>query len=389
MFPIFRPLQIGKLFGIPLRIDPSWILIFLLLVYQLAVIVFPFQLGLRLRGGIALDVIVLAVIASLLLFVSVIAHELAHALMARWRGVSVLGITLFIFGGVAQIGDEPDSPATEFLIAVVGPLISFVIAIAAAGVWIWFQAFDALGYFFRTSSQTIGLYVAVIAFYLAQANLLLALFNLLPGFPLDGGRVLRALLWAGLKDQKRATYLGMWSGRVIAALLALGGLYFILQQEYGGGWLLLMAWFLWRAAGEAYHAFLARELLRDISVGQIMRAPLARVSEALSLRELADSLITYMKSPALAIDLNGNAVGLVGLAQVKKIERAKWETTRVRQAMLPLTNEKLIAPQDSVLCALQVLNEAEREQVAVANEGQVVGVIGRAEIAHYLASHGE
>ncbi len=392
MFSPFRPWHIGKLFGIPIRIDPSWVLIFLLLTYQLATFVFPMELGMRFRRGIAYDVIALAVIASLLLFVSIIAHELAHALMARVRGVSVLGITLFIFGGVAQIGDEPDSPATEFWIAIVGPLISFVIAILAAAVWIWTQAFEsmgALGALQRTPLQIGWRYISVVAFYLAQANLLLAVFNLLPGFPLDGGRVLRAIVWAILKDQKRATYWGMVSGRAVAALMGLGGFYFVLQGEFGGGWLLLMAWFLWRAAGEAYHALLARDLLKHITVGEIMRAPLHRVSEALSLRELAESFASWLRPPALAIDLNGSAVGLIGIEQVKKIERAQWESTRVRQAMLPLATERVVAPNDVALRALKLLTETEREEVAVVQAGQVIGIVGREELARYLQAKGE
>lgn len=389
MFSIFKPWHIGKLFGIPIRIDPSWILIFLLLVYQLATIVLPFELRVRIGRGVPFDLIVLAVIASLLLFASVVAHELAHALMARWRGVSVLGITLFIFGGVAQIGDEPDTPATEFLIAIVGPLISFVIAILAAGVWIWLQALDGMGVFFQTPVQFGWRYVSVVAFYLAQANLLLAVFNLLPGFPLDGGRVLRAILWAVMQDQKRATFWGMVSGRGVALLLAGVGVYFIAGREYSGGWLLLMAWFLWRAAGEAYHSLLAREMLKKITVGELMRAPLDRVSEVMSLRELAESFASRLRPPALAIDLNGNAVGLVGIEQVKQVQRAEWASTRVRQAMLPLSPELNVEPTDTAIHALKILTENDRDDVAVIQNGQVVGILGREELARFLQSKGE
>lgn len=385
MFPFFRPLQILKLFGIPIRIDPSWMLIFFLLTYQLATVIFPFELGLRFRRGVQFDVIALAVIASFLLFASVVAHELAHALMARWRGVSVLGITLFIFGGVAQIGDEPDSAATEFLIAIVGPLISFVLAILAAGIWIWLQALEAMNALPRLS---IFLYISVVAFYLAQANLLLALFNLLPGFPLDGGRVLRAIVWAILKNQRRATFWGMVSGRGVAVLLASVGIFFIARGDFEGGWLLLMAWFLWRAAGDAYHSLVARELLKNITVGEIMRAPLQRVSETLSLRELAESFASSLRSPALAMDWNGSAVGLIGVEQLKKIERAKWETTRVRQAMLPLA-DMMVAPNEAALRALRVMSEQDRDDVVVIQDGHVVGSVGRAELARYLQSKGE
>lgn len=386
---LFRSWQLGKLFGIPIRIDPSWVLIFLLLTYQLAAYVLPIELGTWRQPGIVWEVIVLAVIASLLLFVSVLAHELAHALMARIRGVPVLGITLFIFGGVAQISDEPDTPATEFLIAIVGPLISFVIAILCAGIWIWLEAFNGLGWYGSRAMRTATLYVSVVAFYLAQANLLLGLFNLLPGFPLDGGRVLRAGVWAVLHDQRKATFVGMVSGRVLGGALALLGGWFILRGEMSGIWLLLMAWFLWRAAGEAYHAMVARDLLRQVTVGELMRTPVPRVSEALSLRELAESFAVWLKSPALAVDLNGNGVGFVGIEQVKKIDRAQWESTRVRQAMVPLLEDTTVVPTDLALTALKRLTEREHEDVAVMQAGQVVGSIGRIELARYLKTKGE
>lgn len=389
MFPFLRPWHLGRLFGIPIRIDPSWILIFLLLTYQLATLVFPLELGFRFRRGIAFDALALAVIASLLLFASVIAHELAHALMARARGVSVMGITLFVFGGVAQLGDEPDSPVAEFLIAIVGPLISLVIGILAAGIWIWMQALESLGVFQQTPLQFAWIYVAVVAFYLAQANLLLALFNLLPGFPLDGGRVLRALVWAHLKNQNRATYWGMLTGRTVAALIAAGGFFLIARREYQGGWLLLMAWFLWRAAGEAYHSMLARDLLKHITVAEIMRAPVQRVSEALSLRELAESFASSLRPPALAVDLNGSAVGLIGIEQVKKIERNKWASTRVRQAMLPLANQQTVLPGDVALHALKLLTESDCEDIPVLHDGKVIGILGRHELARYLQAHGQ
>lgn len=364
-------------------------MIFVLLTYQLATIILPFELGLRFRRGIVVELIVLAVVGSLLLFASVLAHELAHALMARVRGVSVLGITLFIFGGVAQIGDEPDTPATEFLIAIVGPLISLVIAILSAGVWIWLQAVQSFGVFLGTPFQFSWRYVAVVAFYLAQANFMLAVFNLLPGFPLDGGRVLRAAVWAILQDQRRATFWGMVSGRSVALLLFAGGVFIILRGELSGGWLVLMAWFLWRASGEAYHALLARDLLQRITVGEIMRSPLQRVSEALSLRELAESFASWLRPPALAIDLQGSAVGLIGIEQMRRVERAKWETTRVRQAMQPLSAELVVTPADAALHALRLLTENEREEVAVIQEGQVIGVVGRQELARYLQTKGE
>ncbi len=383
-----RAWNIGKISGIPLRIDASWIAIFLLLVYQLGFFVFPPALGSRARGGVIWEALALAVVASLLLFASVVAHELAHAFMARWRGVPVLGITLFIFGGVAQIADEPDSPATEFLIALVGPLISFTLGVLMGALWIWLQALDGLGLFYQMSLQRAALYLAVLAFYLAQTNLLLALFNLLPGFPLDGGRVLRAGVWALLKDQRRATYWGMQSGRLVALLLATGGAYLLWRGEYGGIWSFLMAWFLWRAANEAYESFLARELLTQVTVGELMRATLPRISEGLNLRELATAFAYWLKSPALVIDLKGVIVGMIALEQLRQIPRVEWETRRVRQAMQPFAPESSIPASASALRALQLLAQDEREHLAVTQEGNITGVIGRVELAQYLQSKG-
>ena len=384
-----RAWSIGKFFGIPIRLDPSWILIFLLLVYQLAFIVFPYELGRFARRGLMWDVILLAVIASLLLFASVLAHELGHAFVARWRGVPVLSITLFIFGGVAQIADEPDTPATEFLIAIVGPLVSFVIAIGAGAVWIWLQALDGLGLWYEIGLGRLVLYVSVVAFYRAQTNLLLAIFNLIPGFPLDGGRVLRAGLWALTKNARRATYWGMWSGRAVALAMAGAGAYFIWRQDYGGGWLLLMAWFLWRAAGEAYHAMVARDLLKNVTVGELMRASVARVSEALSLYELAEMFHGLLQAPALVIDMQGAVVGFVGPEQLGKIERARWQSTRVRQVMQSVSAQNTVPFDAPALQALQALSAREVSTLLVMNQFQVVGFIGRQELARYLQTKGE
>lgn len=383
-----RAWNIGKISGIPLRIDASWVAIFLLLVYQLGFFVFPPALGSRARGGVLWEALALAVVASLLLFASVVAHEVAHAFMARWRGVPVLGITLFIFGGVAQIADEPDSPATEFLIAIVGPLTSFALGVLMGALWIWLQALDGLGVLYQMSLQRAALYLSALAFYLAQTNLLLALFNLLPGFPLDGGRVLRAGIWALLQDQRRATYWGMQSGRLVALLLAAGGAYLLWRGEYGGVWSFLMAWFLWRAANEAYESFVARELLNQVTVGELMRATLPRISEGLNLRELATAFAYWLKSPALVIDLKGVIVGIIALEQLRQIPRGEWEARRVRQAMQPFAPESSIPATASALRALQLLAQDEREHLAVTQEGNITGVIGRVELAQYLQSKG-
>lgn len=379
-----RSWKIGKIIGIPIGIDPSWVLVFVLLTYQLATIVLPAELGLGWRRGLRVELVALAAVASLLLFASVIAHELAHAYMAQQRGVPVLGITLFIFGGVAQIADEPDTPATEFLIAVMGPLMSLALGVCAAAIWIWLQALLAL----TAGWRALLLPPTVIAFYLAQANLMLAAFNLLPGFPLDGGRVVRALLWKWFGSLRRATYWAMLTGRGIAFVLAVTGLLLLLRREFGGGWLVLIAWFIWRAASDAYHAVLARELLKQVTVGQLMRAPLARVSEAWSLKQLNESEALLRQTPLLAVDADGRAVGLVGMDRLQRVKREDWESIRVRDMMRPFAPGLTVSPQQQALKALQMILQQETEDLAVVSQGEVIGSIGREDLAKYLDKRG-
>jgi Zn-dependent protease len=375
-----RPWRIGKVFGIPIGIDPSWLIIFALLTYQLATLVFPFQLELGRRRGFNLEPFLLAILASLLLFASVLAHELSHAWMALRRGVPVLSITLFIFGGVAQIGDEPDRPATEFLIAVMGPLMSLVLAILFAIFWIWPSALSG----FIPGARSLLLPISVLGAYLAQTNVLLVLFNLLPGFPLDGGRVLRAALWAGLHSQVRATFIAMVVGRIIAGLIAAAGIFITVRGDFSGLWPVLVGWFLWQASGESYRSVLVREMLRGVTVGRLMFRPVEHVASSLNLRNFVDQYLLRQRAPVFAVEDGMRVVGFIGPEQIKRVPQTSWTTLQVRDAMLSLSNDTQVTPDDTVLRALQLLTRRDGNELAVVEGGDVVGIIGREEIARYL-----
>jgi hypothetical protein len=263
--------------------------------------------------------------------------------------------------------------------------MSALISLAAGAAWLWIQVLGGAAGGLRPALLPLG----VIAFYLAQANIVLVLFNLLPGFPLDGGRILRAFLWWLFNDVRRATFWAMVGGRLIAGLLAVGGLYIIIRGELSGGWLVVMGWFLWRAAGEAYHAVLARRLLHGVTVAQLMKAPLERVSAWLNLKQVHESDWLLRRLPLLAVDLQGEAVGLVGVDQLRHVNRGRWEDTRVYETMKPLTAESSIGPDRLALEALQMLVRRQTNELAVVEEGQVVGSISRVELARYLEKHGE
>lgn len=397
---MFRPWKIGKVMGIPIAVDPSWLIIFALLTFTLGTGVFPSELRTGRRFGLNTEALALGVIASLLLFASVLAHELSHAWMAIRRGIPVLGITLFIFGGVAQIGDEPDRPASEFLIAVMGPLMSFALAIVFAAAWIWSRGLYAL----LPRADILLVPVAVVGSYLAQANALLVLFNLLPGFPLDGGRVLRAFVWALLGSLRQATYIAMVIGRVIAGLMitlglvflfgigiTLGGLDFSPGENLSGLWFILIGGFLWQAAGEAYRSILLRDSLKNVTVGRLMSAPVEHVAGSLSLANFVEEFLARQRGRLYAVEDNSRAVGVIGPAQVRKVPRAGWNSLRVRDAMVALSPDAMVEPQDTALRVMQKLARRDwdsGDQLPVMVDGQVVGVVGQDEIARYLQWNG-
>lgn len=397
----FRPWKIGNVMGIPISIDPSWLIIFALLTLNLGTGLFPGELRVGRRFGFNFEALGLGVIASLMLFGSVLAHELSHAWMAVRRGIPVLGITLFIFGGVAQIGDEPDRPASEFLIAIMGPLMSFALAAIFAAIWIWSQT--VMGFIPRASGFFLP--IAIVGSYLWQANALLVLFNLLPGFPLDGGRVLRAIVWALLGSLKQATQLAMLIGRGIAALMTSAGavVLFGISFSFGsfsispgenlsGAWFVLIGIFLWQAAGEAYRSVLMRDSLKEVTVGRLMHSPIEMIPSATSLANFASLFLMRPRGVMLAVDENSRPVGVIGAEQLRKIPRGGWDGLSVRDAMVALSPTESVDPQDTALRVMQKLARRNAESVSelpVVVNGQVVGVVGHDEIFRYLQGRGK
>ncbi len=369
--------------GIPISIDPSWLIIFGVLTYLLATRVFPFELRYGFRRGPGLLPLALAVITSLLLFASVLAHELSHAWMAVRRGIPVLGITLFIFGGVAQIGDEADRPLTEFLVAIMGPLMSLALALVFGAAWVWSMALMSLA----RGAFVVLLPLGVATSYLAASNLILVLFNLLPGFPLDGGRVLRAILWSATGDVRRATHVAALIGRGIAVLLALVGVWTVVRAGFDGIWTVLIAIFLWQAAGEAYRSVLLREALDKVSISSLMRLPSGSVPGDLSVLSFVEHYLLPARGAVFAIEEDGRRIGLIGGSQVRDIPRDKWGGLHVRDTMLLPSPVYSISPDESALRALLRLSRPDAENLSelpVVSEGRLVGVVGNDEIARYL-----
>jgi Zn-dependent protease len=356
-------LRIGSIAGIPIEIHASWLLVYALITWSLAVGYFP---------GVIEDLPPLAYwvsgfVAALLLFVSVLAHELSHAFVARAHGVAVRGITLHVFGGVSHLEGESPSPRAEFLIAIVGPLTSFAVA---AGVW----AIRASG--------VLGPVPSAIATYLLFVNVAVGVFNLLPGFPLDGGRVLRAALWHWKGTLEQATTAAARVGTFVAlGLMAVGILQIFGGNILGGFWLILIGLFL-RGAAEASsaHVSLTASLGR-LRVRDVMSAPVVTVPPDVTIARLAEDLWAHRFTSFPVVD-DGRIHGIITLDDVRGVARERWDATRVADAMHAMSEELAVQSGEAAMAALQKAARNGVGRLAVVDDGRLVGYVSLKDITH-------
>ena len=364
--------RLGKVFGIEINIDSSWLIIFVLVTWTLAGQYFPTQ---NPNWSLLLNWF-LGIVASLLFFASVLAHELSHSLVAIHQGEKVRNITLFIFGGVAQIGEEPDKPFKEFLIAFVGPLTSIAIGIISAITW-WF-------------TREISPPVASIFRYLGIINIALAFFNLIPGFPLDGGRVLRAIIWGFTKDVKLATKVASFSGKLVAFLLIFWGIKMIFSGlTLNGIWMIFIGWFLYNAATSSYRHLLVKDALREVKVEDLMITNFDTVHPGLSIQKLVDDYILHHKDRGFLVVEGGLVQGIVCLHDVKKVPRERWSNTTISEIMIPKNQLEKVSPGDDASVALSKLSAKNIHQIPVVQENRVRGILRRNDILNYLQFHAD
>lgn len=373
--------RIARIMGINIGLDASWFIILFLLIYSLGFVQFPRELHPRTFFPRVDPVsITLGVAASLLLFASVLAHELSHAWMAQRRGIPVISITLFIFGGVAQIGDEPDRPATEFLIAIMGPLMSVALALIFGAAWVWLRVINA--------ASLVGLSLTpliLLTGILFQANGALALFNLAPGFPLDGGRVFRAVLWGTWHDIRRATRWATRAGQIIALILiGIGGWLFLREIDGSGIWYALIGFFLWNAAREGYRQTLLREALRSVLVSQLMTRTFETVAPNLTVAEFVEQHLMPRREQTFAVIDGGDLQGALSFENIKRVSREQWALRRVSDVMTPRSALQILAPNQTAATALARFSGADEAELPVMDDGRLVGFLGRAELARFL-----
>lgn len=379
-----RGLRVGSLFGIEIRLDPSVMLIFALIVFMLATGVFP-KWHPDWSAGQAWG---LALAAGLLFFASLLAHELAHSVVAILHGVPVPRITLFLFGGVSEMSREPDSPRAEFLIAVVGPAMSLLLGaiFTAAGAALAGDA-EAAGWPADPEALLSGLSpLATMLFWLGPVNLMLGVFNLVPGFPLDGGRVLRSALWWLTGDVVRATRWASLAGQAVAWGLIVLGVVQVLSGLLQGLWLMLIGWFLNNAARSSLSQLLVRQAIEGLNVGDLMRTRFERVGEDVLLETFVhDHLLRSSQTCWPVTTDDGELLGIVTFDEIREVPAERRRELRVGDVMTSV--EETVAPGLSGRAALEILLRQSGDPLPVIQDGRIVGMLRRADILRWLAMH--
>ena len=365
--PLLGGFNIGRWFGFPIRIDYSWFVLIALIVWVFSTVEFPRQLP----GYAGEAYLLMGVAAALFFFLSLLLHELAHSVVARSRGIHVQGITLFIFGGVAQTTMEAKRPVDEFLLTVVGPLASF----ALAGIfWSLGALTDELG-ILPPAGQ--------VSRYLGWLNFVLAVFNLVPGFPLDGGRIFRAAMWQVTGDLRRATRWATAGGRVFGYVLIAGGAFLIMRGPLISGlWLVFIGWFLSNAAASSYRQFVLMRAISDVPVTRVARLASAVPAE-MSARDLADLYVSGAP-PALPVVRDGRMVGVVALDDVADIPPERRADTTAAELMSDVADTPVVTPDTTLDQVIGQLQSSDSERVIVAGEGRLHGILTLDEIADWV-----
>jgi Zn-dependent protease len=359
-------IPLGRILRIPIGLDYSWFVIFALLTWILAGSYYPAEFN----NWPPLLYWFMGAVTAIMLFVSVLLHELGHSVVALRYRIPVRSITLFLFGGIAQIGAEPPSAIAELLIATAGPLVSLVLAVLFYTVQPLVAGMESL----------LGL-----AKYLAYINLALVLFNLIPGYPLDGGRVFRAIMWTITGNMHRATLIAANVGRFFAFLFIFAGVWQMFSGNFGGGlWIAFIGWFLDNAASGQVQQVMFQGLLAGHRVSQAMSTRCAAVPANLTLQQLVDEYILGGGQHCFLVNRGDNTVGLMTLHQIKEVPRPEWATTSAAEVMLPLEQLKRIDPDTELWAALQKMDRDGVNQLPVTRDHHVIGMLSREDVITFL-----
>ena len=367
-------IKLGRIGGIEIGLHYSWFVIALLITFSLAAHFHSVNPGWNTSWTWGV-----AVITSVLFFATLLMHELAHSLVARSRGLSVRAITLFALGGISQIESEAPDAKTEFWIAIVGPLTSLLIGVLCIGIA------AAIGW--RPGREPRDP-VSAVLFWLGSINVGLAAFNMIPGYPLDGGRVLRAIAWWITRSMDRATRIAATNGQVVAFLFILYGIYrFFVGANFGGLWMAFIGWFLLDAARSSYLQVGLLAGLRGHHVADMMERDCATVPAYVSVRDFVDEYLLHSANRCFVVMQDEEPVGIVTASEVKAVARDRWTQTSLQSIMRPLDQMPVVAPEMPVEQALDVMSHTKANELAVVSSGKLEGIFSRHQIARFLQIH--
>lgn len=365
-----KRIPLFKLFGFGVAVDLTWLILAALVTWSLAAGLFPAlypELGQTAYWS-------MGVVGMIGLLISIVVHEFSHSLVARAYGMPIKGITLFIFGGVAEMNEEPVGPKPEFFMAIIGPITSLVVA--------------AVFYALTLGVEAVGWPVTVsgVLSYLATINVILAVFNMVPAFPLDGGRVLRAALWGWKGNYLRATRIASNFGEGFGLLLILLAVFSVLGGNFiGGMWWFLIGLFVRGAAQASYQQTLVRQALQDVPISRFMTEQPITVEPSLSLDDLVDDFFYRHYFKTFPVVESSRIIGCVHLRDVKEVPRDKWRENRVRNIMRNCTEENTVEPKIDAAAALTSMLRSGAPRLIVAEGERLVGIVSQSDILRFLA----
>jgi len=369
-------IKLGRVFGIQIGLHYSWFLIALLIVLSVAG---DFSAAHKdWSQGLIWS---LAILTALLFFVSLLAHELAHSLVAESRGLPVRSITLFALGGVSQIEKDPPDAQTEFWMAIVGPLTSLAIGAACLGVAHWVVWAPGTS----VSTPLVSMLV-----WLGYINVGLGIFNMIPGYPLDGGRVLRALIWWKTGDADRSTRIAARIGEGVGVVfIALGIVQAFRGAGFNGLWIAFIGWFLTQAAADSYRAVGVVPFLTNLHVADLMSRDCPIVDGHMDVRHFVDEEMLRTGKRCFLVQENGIFVGLITPHEIKHLDRNKWSSTTLSGVMVPAARLRTVTPETSLKDALDLMGSNNLNQLPVVTNGHLRGTVSRDEVLQLFQTHAE
>ena len=360
-----RAFKLATIFNIPVEINYSWFIVVGLIIFTLTQGYFP-------NTDPGLEPIIywlMAIISASCLFASLLAHELAHSIVAKRNQLPIHGITLFIFGGVAHMSQEPSSPAVEFKMAIAGPAMSFFLALLFFGL-------DTI-----LASLGVSGPITSMVQYLFIINVFVGLFNLIPGFPLDGGRILRSILWHFYRDVRKATAIASGFGKTFALLLMLFGLLNLFHNNLLSGiWLIFIGFFLQEAADTSYRQVVLKKILSGLRVEQFISKNVITVPANTTLEALVNDYIFNYRHHSFPVIKDDQLLGLVTFHDVKEVSRDKWNTTTVNEIMVPISDSFIINKNLDAMDALTKLVQNGLGRVLVIEQGKLIGILSQKDI---------